>query len=166
MSADGPVVYLLSGLPGSGKTTYARNLEAHGVVRVSVDDAMLAAHGRLGVDYPAEEHLVRLAPVVESARTRLVDEVESGRSVVLDHGLGQRSERDAFKQLVVSLGATWQLIHFAVDLDVLRRRCAERLHDPDAVPISDDTLTFLAATWEVPQGEGEIVVDETGHRRR
>lgn len=33
-----PVVYLLCGLTGSGKTTYARGLEAGGAVRLSVDE--------------------------------------------------------------------------------------------------------------------------------
>ena len=33
-----PVVYLLCGLTGSGKTTYARQLEAAGAVRLSVDE--------------------------------------------------------------------------------------------------------------------------------
>lgn len=41
-----PVAYLLSGLPGSGKSTFARHLEdVHGVVRLSVDDLMREEHG-------------------------------------------------------------------------------------------------------------------------
>lgn len=33
-----PVVYLLCGLTGSGKTTYAKRLEAAGAVRLTVDE--------------------------------------------------------------------------------------------------------------------------------
>ena len=47
-----PVVYLLCGLTGSGKTTYARQLEAAGAVRLSVDEEVYARHGRYGVDTP------------------------------------------------------------------------------------------------------------------
>ena len=122
----------------------------------------MTEHGRLGVDYPVREHAARLGPVLDSARARLVDEVESGRSVVLDHGLGVRAERDAYKELVESLGASWRLVHFAVDLDVLRERCAERFDDPVSVPITDAILAHLADVWEPPDGEGEIVVDGSG----
>src|SRR5215207_8258600 len=52
-----PVVYLLCGLTGSGKTTYARQLEAAGAVRLSVDEEVFARHGRYGVDYPTSRVL-------------------------------------------------------------------------------------------------------------
>jgi hypothetical protein len=39
------VVYLLCGLTGSGKTTYARRLEAGGAVRLSVDELPMAGNG-------------------------------------------------------------------------------------------------------------------------
>jgi site-specific DNA recombinase len=39
------VVYLLCGLTGSGKTTYARRLEAGGAVRLSVDELAMAGNG-------------------------------------------------------------------------------------------------------------------------
>ena len=53
MSGSGrPVVYLLCGFVGSGKTTYARELERSGIVRLSIDELVFARHGRHGVDYP------------------------------------------------------------------------------------------------------------------
>ena len=51
-----PVVYLLCGLTGSGKTTYAKRLEAAGAVRLTVDEEVHARHGRYGVDYPTAEY--------------------------------------------------------------------------------------------------------------
>ncbi len=162
MTDDRPVVYLLSGLPGSGKTTYARRLESSGVVRISVDDIMLSLHGRFGIDYPVAEHSERLVGVVETVREQLIEKVRSGRSVVLDHGLGRRVERDDYKRLVNELGAKWQLVYFMVDIEILRSRCSARFDDPDSVPITDQTLTYLAEVWEAPSGEEEVVVDGFG----
>ncbi|WP_374193049.1 AAA family ATPase [Streptomyces sp. AV19] len=60
---EGPVVYLLVGLTGAGKTTYARRkLEPAGVVRLSVDETVAHDHGRYGVDYPQTPDGLDFAP--------------------------------------------------------------------------------------------------------
>ena len=156
MPNPSPVVYLLAGLPGSGKTEHARRLESRGVVRLSVDEAMVASHGRLGVDYPAEEHAERLGPVIDQVRARLIDHVRSGRSVVLDHGLGLREERKKYKRLVEDLGATWELLYFEAETETLLTRLAERGRlNPDAIPITEEILIWMAESWEPPEDEGE-----------
>ncbi|SCG68271.1 Predicted kinase [Micromonospora zamorensis] len=155
------MVYLLVGLPGSGKSTYARALELTGVVRLSVDDVLQARHGRLAKDYPADRHVSLLGPVVEEVRRQLIELIRSGRSVVLDHGLGQRRERDDYKQLVESLGADWRLLHFRVDQAELRRRLAIRNEDAASGIITPETLDWIAAVSEEPRGEGEEIVAAT-----
>jgi hypothetical protein len=107
-----PVVYLLCGLTGSGKTTYARQLEAAGAVRLSVDEEVFARHGRYGVDYPTSEYFDLERAVVEELRRRLVELIESGHDVALDHGLWRRSDRDTYKRLIEAHGGTWRLLTF------------------------------------------------------
>lgn len=54
------MVYLLVGLTGSGKTTYAKvRLESAGAVQLSVDELVHARHGRYGVDYPERDYFGR-----------------------------------------------------------------------------------------------------------
>ncbi|OON30109.1 GTP-binding protein [Micromonospora sp. Rc5] len=149
------MVYLLVGLPGSGKSTYARTLERDGVLRLSVDEQMMTRHGRLGKDYPTEQHLDLLGPVVDAVRRQLITAVKSGRTVVLDHGLGRRSERDEYKQLVTSLGATWRLLHFPVERDELLRRLAVRNESPGYGVIDPEVLDWIATASEEPHDEGE-----------
>ncbi|MFF0470325.1 AAA family ATPase [Micromonospora zamorensis] len=146
------------GATGSGKSTYARALEQVGVVRLSVDDVLQARHGRLGKDYPADRHVFLLGPVVEDVRRQLIELIQNGRSVVLDHGLGQRRERDDYKQLVESLGAGWRLLHFRVDQAELRRRLAIRNEDAAFGVITPETLDWIAAVSEEPHGEGEEII--------
>jgi predicted kinase len=90
-----PLVYLLAGLTGSGKTTFAKDLEAAGVVRLSVDEEVFARHGRHGIDYPEREYPARERPVVEHTRQRLVELIQAGHSVVLDYGLWRRRDANA-----------------------------------------------------------------------
>jgi|SRR5919106_457462 predicted kinase len=155
-----PVVYLLCGLTGSGKTTYAKRLEAAGAVRLSVDEEVYARHGRYGVDYPMSEYFDRERPVVEELPRRLVELVESGHDVVLDYGLWRRSDRDAYKRLVEAHGGRWRLLYFKVDPGVLRQRLADRNRrgDANALMVTPSALEDFIARFDEPVGEGEELV--------
>ena len=155
------VVYLLCGLTGSGKTTYARRLEAAGAVRLSVDEEVYARHGRYGVDYPMSEYFDRERPVVEELPWRLVELVESGHDVVLDYGLWRRRDRDAYKRLVEAHGGRWRLLYFKVDREVLRQRLADRNRraDANALMVTPSALEDFIARFDEPVGEGEELVE-------
>jgi predicted kinase len=131
-----PVVYLLCGLTGSGKTTHARQLEAAGAVRLSVDE------------------------VVEELRRRLVELIESGHDVALDHGLWRRSDRDAYKRLIEAHGGTWRLLHLKADRDLLPQRLADRSRrgEANAMPLTPSDLEDFITRFEEPTGEGEELV--------
>lgn len=162
-SRAGPVAYLLAGLPGSGKSTHARRLARSGVIRISIDDLMLSRHGRIGVDYPIDAHHSLMAPILTEARQQLQDTIIAGHSVVLDHGLGRRDERDEWKLLVARSGATWQLLRFDAPHSVLQRRLAARrlptIGSPGAVPLTAEMFDFLVRTYEPPVGEGETAIE-------
>ncbi|MGW0607825.1 AAA family ATPase [Streptomyces sp. NPDC002640] len=157
-----PVVFLLVGLTGSGKTTFARRrLESAGAVRLSVDELVHERHGRYGVDYPEHEYFAREAPVVEEVRQRLVELVGEGRDVVLDHGLWLRKDRDDWKLLVEQAGGRWRLLYFPVPREELLRRLAERNRrdDANALLVTPEALDDFYARFDVPEGEGEEVVE-------
>jgi len=156
--AASPTLYLLTGLPCSGKTTYAKDLEERGVVRVSVDESMVEKLGRLGVDYDRSDHIALLEPLLMDAHQRIRELLSAGHDVVFDHGLGRRNERDAMKQLATTCGARWELLVFDADLSTLHARCEQRSRVPGTVPITAEILDVLAMTWERPDGEGETVI--------
>ena len=156
-----PVVYLLCGLTGSGKTTYAKQLEAAGAVRLSVDEEVFARHGRYGVDYPASQYFDLERPVVEELRRRLVALIESGHDVALDHGLWRRRDRDAYKRLIETHGGTWRLLYLKADRDLLLQRLADRRvrADANAMPLMPSDLEDFITRFEEPTDEGEEPVE-------
>lgn len=81
-----PVVCLLCGLTGSGKTAYARRLEAQGCVRLSIDELVHARHCRYDVDYQASDYPRYYDEAVRELDRHLVELVEPNQSVVLDDG--------------------------------------------------------------------------------
>ncbi|MFF6786839.1 AAA family ATPase [Streptomyces sp. NPDC012510] len=159
---SGPVVYLLVGLTGSGKTTYAkRRLEPDGAVRLSVDELVHARHGRYGVDYPERDYFALEAPVVAEVRERLVELVMAGRDVVLDHGLWLRSARQEWKKLVEEAGGRWRLLYFPVSREELLRRLEERngREDANALTVTQSALDDFYARFEPPHDEGEEIIE-------
>lgn len=158
----GPVVYLLVGLTGSGKTTYAqRQLEPAGAVRLSVDELVHARHGNYGVDYPERDYFALEAPVVAEVRKRLVELVAAGRDVVLDHGLWLRSARQEWRKLVEEAGGRPHLLYFPVERAELLRRLEERnwREDANALTVTESALDDFYARFEPPEGEGEEIIE-------
>lgn len=157
-----PVVYLLVGLTGSGKTTYAqRRLEPVGVVRLSVDERVHARHGRYGVDYPERRYFELEAPVVAEVREELVELIAAGRDAVLDHGLWLRSDREEWKKLIAEAGGRPKLLYFPVDRAELLRRLEERnrREDGNALTVTPKALADFYDRFEPPHDEGEEVIE-------
>jgi predicted kinase len=159
-SPSAPLVYLLAGLTGCGKTTFAKTLEAAGVVRLSVDEEVFARHGRYGIDYPEHEYRARERPIVEQIRQRMVELIRAGRSVVLDYGLWRRTEREDYKRLVQRAGGRWRLLYFPVDRDELLRRLTDRnrRQDANALAVTNTALDEFIARFEPPSNEGEEII--------
>ena len=159
-----PVVYLLCGFVGSGKTTYARRLEARGVVRLSIDERVFHQHGRHGVDYPEHEYPAHADAATNELDDRLTELLTEGRSVVLDYGLWSKEDRDWYKRLAEKHGARWKLLYFRADPGLLRRRLEERNRrsdgDPNALRVEKRHFAEFLTRFDPPSGEGEDIVDQ------
>ncbi|GAA3079588.1 hypothetical protein GCM10010485_17080 [Streptosporangium carneum] len=118
----------------------------------------MARHGRFGVDYPAHDHLERQRPVLKEIQERLIQLIGSGHSVVLDHGLGRRGDRDHYKGVVERHGGSWRLLHFKVDADELIRRVTDRNQRQEGSPMSLEILRWIIENSEEPVDEGQVLV--------
>lgn len=152
---------LMCGVAGSGKTTYAQDLERQGYARLSIDEEVWRRFGRYGIDYPAEEYAALSLTTEEALRVRLLELIDAGRRVVVDLSFWQRAGRDEYKQLIEAAGGRWRLVYLKVPPDVLRSRLARRAERFDAnaaFPITDDLLADFLAGFEEPHGEGEETI--------
>ncbi|MGW2112552.1 AAA family ATPase [Streptomyces sp. NPDC001948] len=157
-----PVDFLLVGLTGSGKTTYARRvLEPRGTVRLSVDEVVFQRYGRYGIDYPENTYFEKDASVLAELHRRPAELVAEGRDVVWDHGLWPRKDRDAMKEPVESAGGRWRLLYLPVGRDELLRRLAERNErgDANSLLVTPQALDDFFGRFEEPQGEGEEIAE-------
>jgi predicted kinase len=141
-----PTLHLTVGLPGSGKTTWARSIaDTEGILRLTPDEWMAPlfndsdAGGRRDI---LEGRMIWVAHEV----------LMSGASVILDFGCWSPEERYAIRAIAESTGASFTLHHVSID-ELERRARAKRRWEtaPETTfPMSDDDHDQFLALCEPP----------------
>ena len=147
---------LICGLPGSGKTKLAKQLEQEvRAVRFSPDEWK---HD-LDIDYYDEQRRVRL----EQRLWRLGQELLAlGQSVILENGFWAREERDELRLGARTLGVAVELHYLEAPVDDLwpRLEIRNELAMPGTVPIKREDLDKWAAQFEAPEAAELALFDE------
>jgi len=150
---------LFCGLPGAGKTTLAKRLEAEGRgVRICTDDWQ----AELGVPHSDVAFHERLQPVLYR---HALDLLRHGTDVILEDGLWRRDERAEKFRDARAAGARIELHVFEVDLETLWARLQKRNLGPDrgAYPMTRAELETAWSLFEPPTADElaglEVIVE-------
>jgi predicted kinase len=122
---------------------------------------------RYGIDYPEHEYFDREALVVDDIRAQLIQHLTAGTSVVLDHGLWLRNDRDAWRRVIGNVGGTARLVYLPVDKTELLRRLTERnqREDANALTVTPEALDDFFARFDPPDPDEHAVVYTGGDPR-
>src|ERR1019366_4499215 len=131
-----PVLYVMVGLPASGKTTRAKQIEEERrALRLTPDEWMIPlfndndANGKRNV---LEGRFIWLA----------LRALRHGIDVVLDFGVWSKVERTALRALAAAAGASCELVYLEIDEDQQRLRRDGRVSEVPETTffISDEDL--------------------------
>lgn len=149
-------LFLICGLPGSGKTALAKQLEvSRPALRLSPDEWIVPL--LFDITDTAERDRLR-SPVEllqwEVAKRALV----LGNDVVLEWGFWSREERTRYRAQAEALGARVELRYLAVERDELWARLSKRNENlpPGTFVVTEDELDQWWSLFEPPS------VDELG----
>lgn len=150
-----PVVHLVCGLNGAGKSTVARQLEADGSVRLGLDEYMIARYAGLRYDDPEYAHHVTDA--IEVLWSAAAEALGAGRSVVLDWNQWSRARRAVASGRARQLGAEPLLHRVDVPVQLAVERARDR-RDPTSHLLDEAGVRHLATIFEAPSADEGIPI--------
>ncbi len=143
-------LHLMVGLPCSGKTTLARELEQElPALRLNLDEWHIRLFGQ---DAEEPEHDARHS-LIEALLWNIASKaLELGTNVILDYGLWTREEREDYRLRAKQLGASSEVHYLDVPADELMRRLEKRNSQPsqESFLISKEAMQPWIAFFQKP----------------
>jgi hypothetical protein len=155
-----PIVYMMLGLPGSGKTTYSKKLQEDlGIQRFSID---VEYFDMVGNNQNEHRDFVIEKQISLGIKKKVSEILKSGQSVILDYCPWTKSERDKYRKFIEECGAECRIIYFDVPEEELlkRHRNRNKLNSNDYQYMTPEMLKDFYIRFEPPHDEKIEIINQ------
>ena len=125
-------LFMLKGLPASGKTTHAKQMTQLGIKRVNRDELRLMVDS--GVYSKENEHLIR-----KLAENMLIEILVSGHDAVIDNTNLKPSDEEGWRKFAHRWARYFKVIEMKTPLEECIRRDAKREN-----PVGEEAIRSMA----------------------
>ena len=148
------MLYILTGLPFSGKTTLTKELvNRFGFIIVSMDDVM-DEKGFEAVKMTQEDWNT----VYSEGYEKLKKLLSEGKTVVLDLGNLKRSERTTARQIAESLNSAYKLIYLDIPVDEIEARWKRNNETKERDQLERVTLDIALVMFDKPTSDENFII--------
>jgi predicted kinase len=149
-----PIVYLICGFIGAGKTTFAKKLEEKtGAVRITKDEWSIRF---IGNDPTIDGYEEWDQKICELSRDVAFQLAEKGIDVIIDEGFWEKEQRDEMRRRTGTIGAQVVMYYVETPIETIRERVVERNNTltKDSFKMSREMVDTYLMYWQ-PPGEDE-----------
>jgi len=152
-----PALYILCGIPFSGKTTLARELVKRlGFVRVDLDEVKFSLLGRDIKDEQIDQ--VQWDKVYQEMYKRIESHLKKGKIVVNDTGNFTRHERNLVRKTADRFGLKSIVIYVDTPKSVAQKRLLENRKTGGRFDVSDEDFENTVKEMEFPMEDEDFIV--------
>lgn len=151
-----PLAHIVIGFIGSGKTTFARQLEQEtGAVRFTKDEWMVRLFGNAPPQDTFEEYDKRMASLATDIALKCL---AAGTNVILDEGFWLKEQRAAIRDKVKNVGAVPIFYYLDASFELLKARTLKRSESPplDSYIIDEESFNRYWKFFQPPDTEEEF----------
>jgi predicted kinase len=144
-----PILYLMVGYPGAGKTTVAQIIhERTRAVHIWTD---YERKQMFGDKYNRDDSKV----LYDALNKRVVELLRSGKSVIYDTNFSYAADRNALKKMASDVGADTKIVWLTTSKEVAKVRVIRaNTNDINRVfAMSDDDFDYVAGHFQPPTEE-------------
>ena len=156
-----PIVYLICGFIGSGKTSFAKKLEEKtGAVKITKDEWSIRL---IGNDPTINGYAEWDRKIIGLSRDVAFYLAEKGIDVIIDEGFWEKETRDEMRRRIDAIGAKMVMYYVDTPIETIRDRVVGRNNNltGDSFHISEELLDGYLKYWQPPtKNEHYILASE------
>lgn len=153
-----PIVYIICGFIGAGKTTFAKKLEEKtGAVRITKDEWSI---NLIGNDPTIEGYAEWDRKIIDLSRDMAFYLAEKGIDVIMDEGFWAKEERDELKRRIDTIGAKAIMYYVDTPIETIRERVVGRnkVSSKESFKISREMLDGYLKYWQPPTKDEDYIL--------
>ncbi len=145
-------LYILCGIPFSGKTTFAKAIvKRYGFQRVDLDEVKFKLYGKDIKDEDLQQE--DWDKIYQQMYSEIKEYLEDGQTVIHDAGNFTKYERDLIKKIADKLNIESITIFVDIPIEVARERLIRNRNSHKRFDISDKSFNAAVAEMEKPTSE-------------